>query len=305
MENSSMPTSSKRGFTLIELLMVIAIIAILIALLLPAIQSSRENARRAQCGNNLLQLGIALGNYVSTHNVLPPGVVNDKGPILNIPKGYHVSWAVQILPFIEQNNVYRRFDFRNGVYHPSNETAGSAVIQTFLCPSNSRTGRCQYAGCHHDVDAPIDADNHGVLYLNSRVAYDDITDGLHHTILLGEIHAGGPTLGWSSGTRSTLRNTGHRLNEPDHLFQSMGRSQFGRFGNATTAASDYQEIEQLVSDGVLPIGYTGGFSSQHSHGANFLFCNGAVRFVRDSINSTVYQHLGNRNDGEIISDDAF
>src|SRR5438445_10225759 len=98
------------AFTMIELLVVIAIIAILIGILLPAVQSAREMARRVQCTNNLLQLGIALGNYASTHGVLPPGVVNDKGPILNRPQGYHHGWAVQILPFIERGNVYRRFD---------------------------------------------------------------------------------------------------------------------------------------------------------------------------------------------------
>jgi hypothetical protein len=176
------------------------------------------------------------------------------------------------------------------------------VIQTFLCPSNPRRGSNQYAGCHHDVDAPIDANNHGVLYLNSRVAYDDIKDGLPYTILLGEIEPGGPSLGWPSGTRATLRNTGHRLNEPDYLFRTIGRSQFA---TASEATSKYETVEQLVADGLLPIGYTGGFGSHHSHGANFLFCNGSVRFVRESVNSTVYEHLGNRDDGEIISDDAF
>ncbi len=292
----------RAAFTLIELIMVVSIIAVLIALLLPAVQSSREQARRGQCTNNLLQLGLALANYASAHNVLPPGVVNDKGPILNLPKGYHVSWAVQILPFIEQNNVYRRFDFRYGVYHPSNATAGGAIIATFLCPSNTRSAGIQYAGCHHDVDAPIDANNRGVLYLNSRVAYDDITDGPAYTILLGETESGGPSLGWASGTRATLRNTGHRLNEPDYLFRALGN---GPFQSASQASSQQQEMEHLVDDGLLPIAYTGGFSSRHNHGANFLFCNGAVRYVKQSVNPSVYERLGNRNDGEIVNDDAF
>src|SRR4051812_26811224 len=90
------------GFTLIELLVVIAIISVLIALLLPAIQAAREAARRVQCVNNLMQLGIALHNYESSYESLPPGVVNDTGPISNIPKGYHASWMLQLLPFLEQ-----------------------------------------------------------------------------------------------------------------------------------------------------------------------------------------------------------
>jgi len=291
----------RSAFTLLELIMVVSIIAVLIALLLPAVQSARELARRGQCTNNLLQLGLALGNYTSAHNVLPPGVVDEKGPILNLPKGYHHSWAVQILPFLEQNNVYRRFDFRYGVYHPSNDTAASAVIHAFLCPSDARRGPTNYAGCHHDVDAPIDANNRGVLYLNSRIGYDDITDGPAYTILLGEVLGGGPSLGWASGTRATLRNTGHRVNEPDFLFPGLKTGIF----NASESRPQPEEMAKLVDEGLLPVGYTGGFSSRHGQGANFLFCNGAVRFVRESVNPTVYQHLGNRSDGEIISDDAF
>src|SRR5262245_26200226 len=108
------------GFTMMELMFVIGIIALLIALLLPAIQSSREYARHAQSHKNLMQLGIAMGNYAATHSVLPPGVVNKTGPIVNLPHGYHHNWAVQILPFIGQVNLYRHFDLRHGVYEPSN-----------------------------------------------------------------------------------------------------------------------------------------------------------------------------------------
>ncbi len=85
----------RTAFTLIELLVVIAIISVLIALLLPAVQAAREAARRVQCVNNLMQLGIALHNYESSYEVLPPGSVNPTGPILNVPKGYHFSWMVQ------------------------------------------------------------------------------------------------------------------------------------------------------------------------------------------------------------------
>jgi prepilin-type N-terminal cleavage/methylation domain-containing protein len=289
---------TRRGaFTLIELVMVVSIIAVLIALLLPAVQSSREIARRTQCANNLLQLGLALGNYASTHNVLPPGVVDQKGPIFNLPTGYHFSWVVQILPFIQQDNVYRRFDFRYGAYHPSNVTAGSSVIATFLCPSNSRRGPMHYAGCHHDVDVPIDADNQGVLYLNSHVAYDDISDGLTCTILLGEMHVGGPSLGWASGTRATLRNTGRGIGEPDIMLPVSAIS--------SSNLPLPQDVQTLVDDGMLPIGYSGGFGSNHGRGANFLFCNGSIRYLRATINPTVYQHLGNRRDGEIVNDDSF
>src|SRR3954462_1508115 len=106
------------GFTLIELLVVIAIISVLIALLLPAVQAAREAARRVQCVNNLMNLGIALQNYESSYELLPPGVVDVAGPIQNVPRGYHASWLLQLLPFLEQGTVAKRFDDRVGVYAP-------------------------------------------------------------------------------------------------------------------------------------------------------------------------------------------
>ena len=252
----------RAAFTLIELLMVVAIIAILIALLLPAIQSAREQARRGQCTNNLLQLGIALGNYASAHKVFPPGVVNDKGPIQNLPRGYHFSWVVQILPYFEKESIYRRFDFRDSVYASSNDTARDVRIQTLLCPS-SRVSGMSYAGCHNGAEAPIAADNNGILYLNSHVGYDDISDGPAYTILLGEIAAGSFSSGWASGTRSSLRNTGHRINDPDEYVTHRAPA------NATAGRSSQADLEAIaimVEDGILPIDFVGGFSSYHSWG---------------------------------------
>ena len=110
---------------MIELFFVIIIIAVLIALLLPAIQSLREIARRVQCSKNLMQIGLALGNYASTHKVFPPGVVNDKGPISGLPNGYHYSWAVQILPYLELSTVYRQFNLSQSVYAEANHTVAS------------------------------------------------------------------------------------------------------------------------------------------------------------------------------------
>ena len=129
------PKSRSTGFTLIELLVVIAIIAVLIALLLPAVQQAREAARRTQCKNNLMQIGLALNNYMMAHEVLPPGTQDDVGPIQSKENGgYHMSWLTQILPFVEQQNVYEHIDFVVPVYDPLNVPVRQQRIATFLCP---------------------------------------------------------------------------------------------------------------------------------------------------------------------------
>lgn len=137
----------KKGFTLIELLVVIAIIAVLVSLLLPAVQQAREAARQAQCRNNLKQIGIALHNYHETHFVFPPWNTNqtqpDSGPGGETGVNGRISGQVLLLPYLDQANVYNKFDFRRGfansvvvdANHP-NLPAIKATINTFLCPSD-------------------------------------------------------------------------------------------------------------------------------------------------------------------------
>jgi prepilin-type processing-associated H-X9-DG protein len=289
--------TSRPGFTFVELIFVGVIIVILIALLLPAVQSAREAARRAQCSGNLMQLGIGIGSYASAHSVLPPGVVNDTGPIKNLPYGYHHNWVIQALPFIGQQNTYNHFDLKKSVYDPVHDTVAGIMIATLMCPSDWSRGSINYAGCHHDVDAAIRSDNHGVLYLNSRVRYDEITDGPGYTILLGEISGSGPSLGWASGTRSTLRNTGPPLVQP--MFVSA------KFASQSARDVAFERVDALAEEGSWPVDLTGGFSSCHSGAANFLFCDGSVRSLKNSIDRHVYRLLGNRADGEMIGFDHY
>jgi prepilin-type N-terminal cleavage/methylation domain-containing protein/prepilin-type processing-associated H-X9-DG protein len=292
------------GFTLIELVVVVGIIGILVALLLPAIQSARESVRRAHCANNLMQIGVALGSYAAAHRVFPPGVVNDTSPIRNLPFGYHHSWVVQFLPFLGQGNLYQHFDLLESVYDPSNDTVAEFTIGTLLCPSANGSGP-NYAGCHHDAQAPIAADNHGVLYLNSRVGYSDITDGPAYTILLGEIENSGPTLGWVSGTRSTLRNTGQPLSEHVSVGPPVGRRPMPTAANNLSRSEVMEIVQTLAEDGSWPVELAGGFASLHPLLANFLFCDGSVRSVKKTIGSAVYRLLGNRADGEMIGSDEY
>ena len=209
--------TSPHGFTLVELLVVIAIIGILIGMMLPAVQAARESARRSQCTSNLAQLILAVHSYESAHGVYPPGTVNDKGPIRNEPKGLHHNWIVHILPYIEEGNAYHQIDQSASVYAPKNAPVRQLTIPLLQCPSEAAqtwngSGASSYAGSHHDVEAPIDVDNNGVFFLNSRLGYDDIRDGTSHTIFLAEKRLDWSDLGWMSGTRATLRNTGTPIN---------------------------------------------------------------------------------------------
>jgi len=137
----------RRGFTLIELLVVISIIAVLISLLLPAVQSARESARRAQCTNNLKQLGLAVHNYVSTHNVIPPhGMFLGSAwgacpPCTSEGWGNAASWTVMLLPSLEGINIYNAFNFNRSGDSPANYTAGINQLNFLLCPSDTTAKR--------------------------------------------------------------------------------------------------------------------------------------------------------------------
>ena len=270
---------NRRGLTLIEMLFVMTVIAMLFALLLPAVQQAREMARRYSCRNNLMQIGLALRCYESTHDTLPPGSVDPARPIKNVARGYHVGWVVRILPHLDQTPRYKQVDFSVGIYDPLNSNAVSARLPVMHCPSG---GGGSYAGCHHDVEAPIDIDNAGVLILNKCIAQDDVVDGISHTIFVGE-KIDADFFGWPSGTRDTLRNTGTPI--------ASGR------GMPASAAS-------TVLGGTPPsVLYVGGFGSAHGGGANFLFGDGSVRFLIDSIHLPVFRQLGHRADGGLLAND--
>ncbi|HUQ71644.1 MAG TPA: DUF1559 domain-containing protein [Planctomycetaceae bacterium] len=301
-----------RGFTLIELLVVIAIIAILIALLLPAVQQAREAARRTQCRNNLMNIGLALQNYLLAHETLPPGSQNATGPIV-VPGGvtvtladfgaggaaagegtapvdysgmYHMGWVTQILPYIEQQNAYRKIDFTKSVYGPENAVVRAYSIPTLQCPSDpgyrggATVAATNYRGVHHDVEAPIDVDQNGVLFLNSSVAYEDISDGSSSTIFVAEAVARlNSAQGWMSGTRSTLRNAG--------LTPNANRVQY----NYNSQSEENPDPK-----------FVGGFSSHHTGGGHFAMGDGSVRFFSDNIQPKLFQNLANRRDGELTGD---
>lgn len=290
--------ASRRGFTLVELLVVIAIIGILVALLLPAVQAAREAARRMQCVNHLSQVGLALQNYEMAFRVYPPGSVNDEGPIRNVPEGYHHNWISQILPYIEEQNTYEHIDFKVGVYEEANQEVREINIDVLTCPSaaieNRDYARTSYAGCQNDVEAPILADNNGVFFLNSAVRPVDISDGLAHTLFVGEKYCDPDVdLGWMSGTRATLRNTGVGLNREGPRWQRRSRG----------IPLDEDELD--LPEGVDPVLFVGGFSSSHPVIVNFVFGDSHVSQLSENIDIELLQQLANRADGKLLKEDRW
>jgi prepilin-type N-terminal cleavage/methylation domain-containing protein/prepilin-type processing-associated H-X9-DG protein len=297
------------GFTLIELLVVIAIIGILVGLLLPAVQAAREAGRRAQCVNNLKQIGLALHNYETSHQALPPGYLSAfdaKG--IDLGPGW--GWASMILPQFEQNTVFTAINFSLGVETAPNLTARLATFQGFLCPSDrvasswpavdrdlltgaAKREICQVAPSNYvgmnGVSEP-GPDGEGLFFRNSRVAFRDITDGLSQTLAIGErSHFLGPAT-WSGSV------TGALLYDDDG--DSVGTASLedgpgmvlGHAGDEAGPGANRSEPNQ--------------FYSLHSgRGVNFLFADGHVAFLKASMNYKAYLALSTRSGSEVISGD--
>jgi prepilin-type N-terminal cleavage/methylation domain-containing protein len=330
---------SRRAFTLIELLVAIAIMAILLAMLLPAVQQTREAARRAQCRNNLMQLSFAVQSYYDTHALLPAGCVNPRGPIANRPAGFHHSWIAAILPQLDQRPVFAAINQNAGVYDPSNHKAAMVRIPTLFCESDmaargsisdpmKSAGLSNYAGNHHPVEAPIDTTNHGVFYVNSFLTLDQISDGTAYTIALGEVRRDPFTLGWMSGTRATLRNGGTKINdtvvnrpyandpttvvpEPDaDAAMAAVRSANSNQGMPTATTDEDDEPLADSEPGRPPVPPTasnpafdvGGFGSYHAGGTQVSLVDGSTRFISENISTDVLQRLLDRADGYVIGE---
>ena len=314
----------KTGFTKLELIVVIAVIGVVASFLLPAVQNAREQSRRFSCSNNLTQIILGIQHYESAFGCFPPGTIDSVGPIQNTNVGYHHGWITQILPFMDEGNLFEAIDRTQSIYAPANLPVGNQKISVLACPTSSSPFLfSHYAGCHHNVESPIDDTNHGVFFLNSHVRIKDIHDGLSHTLFIGEKEPDEWDQNWASGTRATLRNTGpmrdeeglkaSRYNSPvrPYLYQDTvstsptasppGMPQVGRLGMPRSSNSGRpRPAANGPKSGFGSPLFVGGFSSQHSGGiVQYAAGDGHIGSFTRRTDSKIMSQLGHRADGEL------
>jgi len=282
--------SRRRGFSLIELLVVIAVVAIVIGLLLPAVQKVREAANRTSCANNIKQLGLAMQCYLDSHKSFPSGYVSS-------PLGVGWGWGTMLFPNLEQQPLYNQLGlpgatFGNGVNFADSTPLTQTPLSLFVCPSDTgpalnpfkqNHAKSNYRGICGPVSPTVFTPNKdwgGVIFQNSTIRIIDIKDGTSTTIAIGECmldQTTGKVGAIWAGMADTTNGTVFYISD---VFWGID-------------AQDYQ----INGSGAQ------AFSSRHSGGAQFGFCDGSVRWIRQTVDPVLVTYLAGRNDGHIVGDD--
>jgi prepilin-type N-terminal cleavage/methylation domain-containing protein/prepilin-type processing-associated H-X9-DG protein len=307
----------RTAFTLIELLVVIAIIAVLIGLLLSAVQQVRAAAARMSCENNLKQLGLALHHYHDVAGKFPPAHSQDPGTMsvnFGQPRApdnkYYFSWMTRILPHIEQDNLYQQVKWDQWAFPNPNVRGGvpgigylnGVPIRLYRCPADPISqdrfsltdndfGEVQYAFTSYlGVNGSNQFAYDGILYVNSTVRMSEVTDGLSNTLLVGERppaydgyagwwFAGSGLWPWFGAIDVVMGSNEQELPDTPPSYYQPG----------SVNDPDYKHAWH--------------FWSGHSGGSHFLRADGSVRFLSYSVGRDLVRELATRKGGEVINED--
>ncbi len=322
------------GFTLIELLVVTAIIGVLIGLLLPAVSSAREAARRLSCSNNMRQIGISLHNHHAALGRLPSGSVAKENPSVPSTPWTFYRWSAfaMLSPYLENTAAYNILDLSRPLYGanfavtPENIEGVRVVVPTFLCPSDSgqqlhqNFGPTNYAfntGTGVGGGTPIETD--GVFFVNSQVRFADVTDGTSNTIALSESILGergnqntDPRLSYRFVFSSPLTDSACQPNflwnytEPRGFSWANGEYRNGLYNHYYVPNSQAADCIGVYLGGGFPSIYTPfGWKtarSRHNGGVNALRVDSSISFLSNSIDASIWRAISTRSGGEVVTD---
>lgn len=294
--------SNRSGFTIVELLVVVSVVSLITSLLLPAVQRSRESARRIQCQSQLRQIGLALHSYHDVHSAFPIG-----GQLMN-----ELSWHVAVLPMLEQANLYNDFSMNAGSYllPGKNNPHGTRRVGIYLCPSavgehsvsraDSIQERRAYTthyygilgpkgekldGSLYDVDLSDpgygDFSRQGLFFRDSSRRFSDVTDGTSNSLALGEISWDRANCYRSWVRGANLSPSGSPISGCKNVVAPINRSYYNE--------SSYGEINNYNS---VSLG------SDHVAGTNVAFCDGSVSFLSEVMDTFVLRNVSSINGGE-------
>ena len=313
----------RRAFTLVELLVVIAIIGVLVALLLPAVQAAREAARRMSCSNNMKQIGISLHMHHDALRVLPPGTTGGGGVGTDIgkPRGpSETTWVAYLFPYLEQTNLdslvdWKRLEFN--FYSHGGLKITPLKVPLFLCPSDIKPepnntfnpivfGRgnyvanngigpaIEYRGGPGHTTPPMMGRPGGVFYINSWLAFRNITDGTTQTVMVSEIRCPESTIDGRGIMHYPEGPLFHHNRTPNSLAPDEIRTawcQSTREAPCIGAYAAYNSIRDLRTA-----------RSYHPGGVNILMGDGSVRFGSESVDLAIWQAISSPDAGEIVGE---
>jgi prepilin-type N-terminal cleavage/methylation domain-containing protein len=276
---------SQSGFTLIEVLVVIAIIGVLVALIVPAVQSAREAARRTQCENNLKQLGLAANSYVTLGEAYPIGYIAWPNPPGGAAPGW--AWSAAVLPQLEQDPIFNAMNVNLPIDLPANATVRTSALAIYVCPSDRNTGAfsvaSQLAGDPVEARTTSYAANggtqdagqpNGMFRMNKSVRPKDVKDGLSNTFAAGE--------------------------RGSFLVRNAWAGALGDGGGGA------EVLAYASSGGLNPAGPSpSGFAGPHTGLCQFVMVDGSVHAIKTTINPSAYRALATRNGREVIDQGAY